>query len=357
VDCLYVDLDGTLLGRGGSLLRAGDGAFSPLGVRALEACFRADVEVVIYSGRRQESVFDAARLIGSSAYIFELGCGLVVDGELEWLTGGVEPSVEAGSIFDQIERSGASALLLDRYAGRLEYHTPWSVGREISHLFRGEIDLEEAHDELAAAGFDWLRLVDNGVISELTGRMPGVEVVHAYHLIPAAASKARAVARHIRARGYDPARCIAVGDSREDMDAAEVVGAFWLVANALERDRTLSTEIERLPHVRLASEGYGAGVYEAVITTLAEGRGYAARGGVVRRSRRGCRRSRDRGRCELSPPHVSEQVRGRGDGGWPLVARPSRPFRRGRRGRRARRARGGRGGRRVRARLHPRRPS
>ena len=90
--CLYIDLDGTLLGPGGSLLRGADGRFSLDGVRALQACDRAGVEVVIYSGRRQGSVFENSRLIGSSAYIFELGCGLVLDGELEWLTDGIVPS-------------------------------------------------------------------------------------------------------------------------------------------------------------------------------------------------------------------------------------------------------------------------
>jgi len=272
VQCLYVDLDGTLLGAGASLLRGGDGAFSAMAVRALEACWRADVEVVLFSGRRQGSVFECARLIGSSAYIFELGCGLVLDGELEWLTDGVVPSGEAGSIYEQIERSGAPALLLERYGETLEYHTPWSRGREVSHLFRGSVDLDGATRLLADAGLDSVRLVDNGVIREHAGRFPGVDVVHAYHLVPAGASKARAVARHMQARGYDPERCIAVGDSREDMEAARVVGAFWLVANALRRDPSLEEDLRGRRGVRLAAEGYGAGVYEAVVTTLAEGR-------------------------------------------------------------------------------------
>jgi hydroxymethylpyrimidine pyrophosphatase-like HAD family hydrolase len=102
VRCVYLDLDGTLLGPGASLLRGADGRFSALGVRALEACWRASVEVVLYSGRKQSSVFESARLIGSSAYIFELGCGVVIDDELEWLTDGVVPSAERGSIFDQL---------------------------------------------------------------------------------------------------------------------------------------------------------------------------------------------------------------------------------------------------------------
>jgi hydroxymethylpyrimidine pyrophosphatase-like HAD family hydrolase len=271
VRCLYVDMDGTLLGPGASLLRGADGGFSGLGVRALEACWRASVEVVLFSGRKQSSVFESSRLIGSDAYVFELGCGLVIDDELEWLTGGIEPSTEKGSIFDQIEASGAAALLLDHYEGRLEYHTPWASGREVSHLFRGSVDLSEVSELLAASEFDWLRLVDNGVIHEHADRFPGIPVVHAYHLIPAAASKSRAVARHMQARGYVTEDCIAVGDSREDMETAGVVGTFWLVANGLERDPTLASELSRFSRVRVASEGYGAGVYEAVVTTLAGG--------------------------------------------------------------------------------------
>ena len=48
--CVYTDLDGTLLGRHGSLFRDSEGEFSMLQARALEACHRAGVEVVIQSG-------------------------------------------------------------------------------------------------------------------------------------------------------------------------------------------------------------------------------------------------------------------------------------------------------------------
>ncbi len=270
--CAYLDLDGTLLGPGASLLRGADDGFSLQGVRALQACARAGVEVMLYSGRRQRSVYESARLIGCSAYTFEVGCGLMIDGELEWLTGGIEPSEASGSIHDQIERSGAPALLLERFAGRLEYHTPWSIGREVSHLFRGSVDLAEVAGVLSEAGFDWLRLVDNGVVRAPAEQMPDLDTIHAYHLIPAASSKARAVARHMQARGYPREDCIAVGDSREDAEVSSVVGAFWLVANALEHDPTLEPELTARAGVRIASEAYGAGVYEAVITTLAERR-------------------------------------------------------------------------------------
>ena len=57
---------------------------------------------------------------------------------------------------------------------------------------------------------------------------------------------------------------------------AGVVGTFWLVANALERDPTMREALGAHSNVRLAEAGYGAGVYEAVITTLAERRATVA---------------------------------------------------------------------------------
>jgi phosphoglycolate phosphatase len=269
VRCLYCDLDGTLLGRGASLLRDGAGEFTLLGVRALEACHRAGAEVVIYSGRRQAQVFEDARLIGSSAYIYEVGCGLVVDGEEEFLTDGLEPGEL--TIHDQITASGAPALLLDRYRGRLEYHSPWHVARDVSHLFRGLVDVAEVDALLQASGHADLRLVDNGAIHRRS-RTLDVERAHAYHLIPRGASKARAVQRHMQIRGYAREDCIAVGDSREDLEAAGVVSTFWFVANALERDPTLREAIAGRDNVRVAEADHGAGVYEAVVTTLAERR-------------------------------------------------------------------------------------
>jgi phosphoglycolate phosphatase len=284
--CLYVDLDGTLLGPGGSILADGDGRFTLEGIRALQACDRAGVEVVIYSGRRQRTVYEDSRLLGLNSYIFEVGCGLVVDGELEWLTDGIVPSAEKGSIYEQIDASGAPALMLERYAGRLEYHTPWSRQRDVSHLFRGLVELDAVEMLLEQEGLGWLRMLDNGVVHEhmaplttgqaeaaierRTGLRPDLPTVRAYHLIPAAASKVRAVARHMQVRGYVPEDCIAVGDSREDLAASEAVGSFWLVANALERDPSLSGALGA--RVRAASAAYGAGVYEAVVTTLAERR-------------------------------------------------------------------------------------
>jgi hydroxymethylpyrimidine pyrophosphatase-like HAD family hydrolase len=269
--CLYVDLDSTLLGPGGALLRDAERKFTLQGVRALQACDRAGAEVVLMSGRRQSTVAEQARLFDQPAYIFEAGSCLVLDGDEHWITGDYLPHSDAGTIHDQIDASGAPALLLEHYAGRLEYHDPWHRNREVSHLFRGLVDAAEADELLAAHGHGALRLVDNGGVHRRSPDLVALDEVRAYHLVPRGASKANAVALHMRARGYDRDRTIAVGDSREDMETAASVGMFWFVSNAVQRDPTLTHASRHRDNVRVADASYGAGVYEAVVTSLAGG--------------------------------------------------------------------------------------
>jgi phosphoglycolate phosphatase len=268
VRCLYVDLDGTLLGRGASLLHDGEGAVSLDGVRAIQACLRADVEVVLMSGRRRAQVFEDARLLGQASFIYEAGACVVLDGEEHWLTGDLLPGEL--TIAEQIERSGAPDMLLEHYAGRLEYHDPWHVQREVSHLFRGLVDSLEADELLATRGHGNLRLVDNGVVNRRSEALAALPHVRGYHLLPISASKAAAVAFHSRARGYAREQTFAVGDSREDLACAEHVQTFWLVANAVRHDASISQAAAAYDNVRVAEAGHGAGVYEAVISTLVD---------------------------------------------------------------------------------------
>jgi len=239
---VYLDLDGTLLGRGASLLRDGDGAFTLLGARALEAIARAGAELVLFSGRRRSMLHEDARLLGAGSYVFEAGAGYVLgDGRgawdaPEWLAGDARR--------EAIVASGAVDLLLDAFGPEL-WLDPEQAEREVTTLLRGTVDPAAADALLAAHGHGGLRVLDNGP---------------AKHLLPREVSKGRAVAAHRRARGYAREDCLAVGDSAEDLGAAEAVGAFWLVGNA---------GAQAPPGVRRAEAGHGEGVYEAVMTTLA----------------------------------------------------------------------------------------
>jgi phosphoglycolate phosphatase len=264
--CVYTDLDGTLLGHLGSIFRDSEGEFSMLQARALEACHRAGVEVVIKSGRREAQVLEDARLIGSTAYIYEVGCAVVIDGERTELVGDAKAE-EGKTLAETIVDSGVADLLFHHFQGRLEWHRPWHQERQLSLLFRGKIDVDEANRLLAERGHGELRLLDNGAIFR---PMEGIEgSAHAYHLLPKAASKAAAVAFHMRARGYQPEQCIAIGDSVEDLTVAEVVGRFFVPANGPERDPGLRGAIARYPNVTVTEGRMGEGVYEAIVSTLA----------------------------------------------------------------------------------------
>jgi len=269
LSCVYTDLDGTLLGRGSSLFRDAEGGFSLAQARALEACHRAGVEVVIMSGRREPQVHEAARLMGQTSYIYEAGCAFAIDGETTLMTGEMAPN-EDGTIYEQIEARGIPKRLFEHFEARLEYHSPWHHGRVLSHLFRGKVSVEEANALLHEWGDDDLRLLDNGAI----GRpMPAVEGrTHAYHLVPKLVSKAAAVAGHARARGYDPADCIAVGDSVEDLEVAAAVGRFFVVANGPEHDEGLRLVLPAWDNVTVTEGAMGDGFYEAVVSSLMERR-------------------------------------------------------------------------------------
>ena len=103
--------------------------------------------------------------------------------------------------------------------------------------------------------------------------MPAIDgPTHAYHLVPKLVSKASAVAAHARARGYDPADCIAVGDSVEDLEVAAAVGRFFVVANGPERDPGLRAALAAWDNATVTEGAMGDGFYEAVVSTLMERR-------------------------------------------------------------------------------------
>jgi hydroxymethylpyrimidine pyrophosphatase-like HAD family hydrolase len=266
LSCVYTDLDGTLLGPRGSLFRDPDGNFSLLQARALEACHRAGVEVVIMSGRRESTVRSDARLIGQTSYIYEAGCGVMIDGERTYLTGDWIPD-ENGTPAEKLISSKVPELLFDHFDGRLEWHSPWHTGRELSLLMRGKVDVAEANELIRGQGHEGLRFLDNGAIGR---RMDGIEgATHAYHLVPGGASKAKGVAFHAAARNYPPEDCIAIGDSIEDLEAAASVGRFFVVANGPERDDALREALAKFANATVTEGAMGDGFYEAVVSTLA----------------------------------------------------------------------------------------
>ena len=226
---LFSDVDGTLVGRDGSLLADLDGRPTLAAAEALVAAHRAGLEVVLVSGRTATQLRETGRLLGTRDAVAELGTVLVRGREEELVWGQAPPDL-GDCPAAALERSGALAAVLEGFAGRIEPHTPWHLGRRGTFLLRGQVEVAAADALLADRGLGWARLLDNG---RLRGAYPhlGPGPTHAYHLLPAGVSKAGTAAAYLAGRGLAAADAAAIGDSPADLELAGMVGVVFLVAN------------------------------------------------------------------------------------------------------------------------------
>jgi hydroxymethylpyrimidine pyrophosphatase-like HAD family hydrolase len=230
----------------------------------------AGVGIVLVSGRTKAQTREVARVVGAQAYIAETGALIVDRGDMR----GPETTVTnfgsfsgGGSPFEEMVRSGAGGFLLERNPGALEPHTPWSSQhREATMLFRGFLNLDESRAALAGAAYDWLDIVDNGVIPRT---YPGLDVpeVRAYHLVPKDVSKASGVRRHLAETGIDAGLAAAVGDSLSDLEIAGEVGSMFITANGRV---AVGNAADGLENVRFTDSPNGDGFAEAVEALLDE---------------------------------------------------------------------------------------
>lgn len=263
---VYTDLDGTMVGPGGSFFRAMDGSPTEEPARALLDLHRAGVALVLVSGRTRLQLLEAVRIFGADGYVAELGALVGWDGHRahEVLTGAM-PAAYAGRLPLEVMRSaGLPEQLFARWPGRLQWHDPWHVDHEADAMIRGRVDVAEVESWLAERGWDWLRLRDNGVLSwrkGFPGLDPDVLPPHVYHLMPDGLSKGAAVAWDLRRRGLSGADAVAVGDSASDLGMAAHVGQLWVVANGAGSLGLRASDSSAQPHIppllaALRSEGH-----------------------------------------------------------------------------------------------------
>lgn len=245
---LFTDLDGTLLGLRASLMTDSAGATTLETVRAIAALNRAGLSVVVTSGRNSRQLRELTRLLDWPDFIGELGCLRCYDrGQVVEFDTGVWPngSLSDGETpFEAIERAGAVETLMDRFPGLIEYHDPWHLDREVTHLMRGNVPIDEAQASLDELELP-VSLIDNGIIRPLRHGLVGVDEIHAYHLVPTGTSKEASIGAYLAARGIAADEAIAVGDSAADIGMADMVGTAFCVANGLADPMLLSAARER----------------------------------------------------------------------------------------------------------------
>lgn len=261
---VYTDLDGTLLGGGGSLFRTAAGEFTLAGAEALALCHQHGVELSLISGRNGSMLHEDARLLGIGNYIGEAGCLVVREGgRVTRVNCGPFGSQPGLSVFAEITATGAPELLLGHFSPRLAYHDPWYREHDYSHLLRGQVPVAEANRLLKERGLDEVRLVDNGTIEDRGFNMP-VEELHAYHIIPAAAGKGSAIRMDLELAGLSREDAIACGDSPQDLEMAAEVRTFYLVANGAAGEDGFKEEMAARDNIVVVEAHMVEGFLEAM---------------------------------------------------------------------------------------------
>ena len=246
---LYTDLDGTLLGRGACLLKDGEGTPSLDAATAALELNRAGLKVSICSGRNAKQLMEVTRMLGWDDFIAELGGvrryregARTVYDTGRWPH---EACLPGETPYQAIIRVGALDALRESFPGLIEYHDPWHLDREVTHVLRGNLPLAAAQVVLDSLPLP-VTLVDNGIIHPPKHSLVGVTEVHAFHLVPTGVGKPQAISADLAERGLARDQAIAIGDSAADLEMADAVGLMVVVRNGLD-DPVLRASLGQRP--------------------------------------------------------------------------------------------------------------
>ena len=217
------------------------------------------------SGRREPQVHEAARLIGQTSYIYEAGCGLMIDGETTLLTGSWSPTRTAPSTRRSRRAASRTCSSSTSTAGSSGTR-PGTTAASSRCSCAARSTSRRPTGCSAADGHDDLRLLDNGAIGR---EMAGIEgPAHAYHLVPAGQQGGRRrrprPRPRLRPRRLHRDRRLGRGSRGRRR------GRPVLRRRQRARARPGAARRARAPGNVTVTEGaMGDGFYEAVVSTLA----------------------------------------------------------------------------------------
>jgi hydroxymethylpyrimidine pyrophosphatase-like HAD family hydrolase len=262
---VYADLDSTLLGPGGSLFLSSNCKLTLEPAKAILKCHKHQIDITFVSGRNSIQLFEVARILGVKNFLSELGCEITYNlGEKVLYNIEGFNTKEDYLPIDKINESGVLELLFSKYKGFLEYHEPWEKNRQTTTLLRGFVNVDEVNSFLNEYSFEWLEIVDNGVIKRRGTCNPDIKEIHAYHLIFKGCGKFSGVIKDREIRSIKKENCIAIGDSISDMEIADAVGIFFLVKNGLLNHPDLLQKIANKNNVFITEKEMGLGFAEVI---------------------------------------------------------------------------------------------
>lgn len=264
---IYTDVDGTLLGPIGCMIRDHNFSYTIEPVKALIRALEGGIDVVLVSGRNKQQLRETARILGLRNYIAELGTETVYDLGDEIIRDYGAMRVEEGTLYQAFEESGVIDFLFHKYSGRLELHLPWSLERDCTPLLRGYIEVEEVNKVLIDNGFSQMEIVDNGSIPKHMTDLD-IESLRAYHIMPKGVSKQGAVEKDLRRRNIDRKEAVSMGDAVADTFLSKVTGACFIMKNGLLGNEQMIETLESEQNIFLSDGLLGAGWAKVVNALL-----------------------------------------------------------------------------------------
>ncbi len=261
VKVIYTDIDGTLVGPGGSLFAAPQGTLTLKPAGAVFKVLEAGIDVFIVSGRCSLRLMAIAQILGFQNYAGELGSEIIY-GLGKKVIHNMEDMYlkKGGRALDWIKRSGAVDLIFDRFPGKVRYHTPFSETCQNSALLIGNVEVKRVNQILTEHGLAALRLADNGSISPV----PDFPHPHCYHLLPASAGKRSAVKKDKEIRGLKTEELVGIGESVEDIEISSEVGIYFVVRNGAEEDARVMARTKEEENLFLLKGSMGLGWAQAI---------------------------------------------------------------------------------------------
>lgn len=217
----FIDVDGTITGKNGSILHDPQGRPTDVAASALVDLFKNGVKPVLVSSRNHDQLKEIGRLLGITDFISDFGAVIQAGSEKIYLADAAP-----------VEKFKSEILpdLLQHFKGYLEKHEPWFDNARFTVMLRGCLKIEGEYlvkkviEYLEQKGFQDWRMVDNGSTRRRTSLL--CERARIFHIMPQGLSKLIAARRYLDITGKD-ALVFAAGDSPADLELAAISELFF----------------------------------------------------------------------------------------------------------------------------------
>ena len=221
----FIDIDGTLVGRGGSLFRDSTGQPTTAGISAYARLLELPLQTILISSRPEAEMLTLSRLFSAAGYVADFGA-VIRFGEERHLLGRAD--------FRRQCEQDILPQLLREFDGYVEKHFPWYERLTFTVLLRGCRRLAN-RSYTAKALARWLSrkqlaISDNGATSRRDNLV--CSDVRIFHLRPPEVSKAHAVAWLRQEKKLSQA--FGIGDSPADLEFYPYCDVFFFAGSTAE---------------------------------------------------------------------------------------------------------------------------